>query len=50
MPWVKDMVNQIQGNIKGELEAKNTESTINFNSKASPSKTPTSYTAVFSTG
>ena len=41
IPWVKRIVNHIR---KEEQEAKNIESAIDFNSK-----TPTSYTAVFST-
>jgi hypothetical protein len=44
------MVNRIRKDIE-ELVAKNTESIIDFNSKsAPPSITPTSYTAIFSTG
>jgi len=51
IPWVKDMVNRIRGNTKGELEAENTESTIDFDSKATPaSTTPTCNAAMFSTG
>ena len=49
--WVKDMVNRIRGNTKGELEAKNTESTIDFDSKSTPASiTPTCNAAMFSTG
>jgi hypothetical protein len=51
-PWIKRIVNRIQ---KREQEAKennqkNTESTIDFDSKTSASTTPTSHAAVFSTG
>ena len=46
-PWIKRIVKLIQ---KREQEAKNTESTIDFDSKTSASKTPTINAAVFSTG
>ena len=47
IPWVRPIIKWIQ---KEELEAKNIESTIDFDSKTLPSITPTSHTAVFSTG
>ena len=46
-PWIKRIVNRIQ---EEEQEAKNTESTIDFDSKTTPaSTTPTCHAAVFST-
>jgi hypothetical protein len=47
MPWIKRIVNYIR---KGGQEVKDAESIINFDSKTPPSKTLTSYIAVFSTG
>ena len=50
MPWVESMVNRIRKNAKEELEAKNTESTIDFDSKTTPTSiTPTCNAAMFST-
>lgn len=44
------MVNQIRGNAKEELEAENTESIIDFNSKTTPASTTLTYNAaMFST-
>jgi hypothetical protein len=48
IPWVESMVNRIRKNAKEELEAENTESIIDFDSKTSASKTPTCNAAMFS--
>ena len=49
IPWVKRMVDRIQKDTE-ELEAKkDAESTIDFDSKSSPSTAPTSHAAMFST-
>jgi len=48
IPWVKRMVDRIQKDT-GELEAKDAESTIDFDSKTLPSTAPTSHAAMFST-
>ena len=49
IPWVERMVNWIRKDIKEELEAKNIESIIDFDSKTTPaSKTPTCNAAMFS--
>ncbi len=49
IPSIKRMLDQIQIDTK-VLEAENTESTIDFDSKTLPSTTPTSHAAMFSTG
>jgi hypothetical protein len=48
IPWVKRMVDRVRKDTE-ELEAENTESTIDFDSKNLPSTAPTSHTAMFST-
>ena len=47
--WVKRIVNQVQKDTEEQEVKKDAESTINFNSKASPSTAPTSHTTIFST-
>jgi hypothetical protein len=49
IPSIKRMLDQIQNDTK-VLEAENTESTIDFDSKTLPSTTPTSHATMFSTG